>query len=198
VSGLTQLVGSFLGECIIRQYQGEWITGDESRSVRIAADGAVDPFSMFERCLKYRSVYCVAEFFSAVPAIAKVRTGGLYAAQNKDHVFRIYKVLAVDPMAVHMRKYSNRFDACPAHLDPASFDNSMDMGSWLEKGTRAEELPIGHFPLAHEGFWAMAPQLIQVEPVTDDELDGYRVWLEAHSSETQSPSLSITQRSSTC
>jgi hypothetical protein len=91
-------------------------------------------------------------------------------------------------MAVHLRKYSNRFDTCPGRLDPAALKVSMDMSHLQGKGTPAEELPIGHFPLSHPGFWKIEPALIQVEPVRDDELDGYHVWLEAHSSDMESQS----------
>jgi hypothetical protein len=40
----------------------------------------------------------------------------------------------------------------------------------------------------------MAPELIQVEPVTDDELDGYRTWLETNSSDVESKSSQPAER----
>jgi hypothetical protein len=38
---------------------------------------------------------------------------------------------------------------------------------------------IGHYPLAKEGFFADKPTLIKVMPVKEEELDGYKLYLEA-------------------
>jgi hypothetical protein len=189
VTGLTQLVGSYLGECIIGHYGGEWTIVDGRGCVRLGENGTADPFWIIAYCLTHRSVYSVSDLFSAVPAMAKVRTGGLYAAHNNDGAYRIYKVLAVDNLAVHLRKYSNQFDAPPSRLDPSSLNLGLNFEAWQAKGAPASELPMGHFPLAHDGFWKMQPSLIQVEPIADDELAGYHTWLQNYSSsvETASP-----------
>jgi hypothetical protein len=175
LSRLTQLVGCFVGECVIHEYGGGW--DDEGWSVRITGSGRVDPFWMAESCLRYRGVYRIPELFAGVPAIARVPRGGLFATRNEDGSFGVRKVLAVDHVAVHLRKYGNRFDECPSHLDPASLSIGMDFKAWLAKGSPVSELAIGHFPLAHAGFWDMKPVLLRVDPVGEEELDGYRVWL---------------------
>jgi hypothetical protein len=181
-SGLIKLLGSFLGECIAHEYGGQWVVDNGCDRVRIGADGLVDPFWMVESSLNYRSTYYVSDLYAATREIARVRSGGLYAARGEVSAFKVYKVLAVDHVAVHLRKYSNRFDAPPSRLDPSSLSLGLDIQSWQDASTPAAELPIGHFPLAHSGFWAMAPALIQVELVAEDELDGYRMWLETNSS----------------
>ena len=38
---------------------------------------------------------------------------------------------------------------------------------------------IGHFPIAREGFFDDNPVLIKVVPVKDEELEGYKLYLEA-------------------
>lgn len=187
-AGLIKLLGSFLGECIAGEYGGQWIVDSGRDHVRIGADGLVDPFWMVESSLNYRSTYYVSDLYAAIPEISRVRSGGLYAARGKVSAFKVYKVLAVDHVAVHLRKYSNRFDAPPSRLDPSSLSLHLDIQTWQDTSSPAAELPISHFPLAHEGFWAMAPALIQVEPVAEDELDGYRMWLETNSSAVQDKS----------
>jgi hypothetical protein len=149
-AGLIKLLGSFLGECITREYGGQWIVDNGRHCVRLGADGLVDPFWMVESSLKYRSTYDVSVLFAAIPEIARVRPGGLYAARGKISAFKVYKVLALDHVAVHLRKYSNRFDAPPSCLEPSLLSLGLDIQSYQD--APAAELPIGHFPLAHEGF----------------------------------------------
>jgi hypothetical protein len=185
LAGLSQLVGSFLGECIIHEHGGKWVTADGREYVRIGAGETVDPFWMAGSSLRYRSTYSVSDLFAAVPAIAHVRVGGLYAARDENGAFRVYKVLAADHLGVHLRKYGNQFDECPSHLDPASLSIGLDFAAWQRRGAPASELPIGHLPLAHEGFLEMNPILVQVESVEVDELDGYHMWLTGSSPEEQ-------------
>lgn len=37
---------------------------------------------------------------------------------------------------------------------------------------------MGHLPLDPDGFLAWKPVLISVQPVDEEELDGYRIWRE--------------------
>lgn len=81
------------------------------------------------------------------------------------------KVLALDEHAVHLRSYANKFREQPKDVDPAvltlgGLNNPAGFG-------------IGHFPLAKEGFFKGKPVLIKVIPVIEDELEGYRMYLEA-------------------
>lgn len=81
------------------------------------------------------------------------------------------KVLVVDDFAVHLRSYANRFDEFPIDIEP----DVLSLGSISDEGG----FGIGHFPLAKEGFWNDNPVFLKVTPVTDDELEGYRMYLEA-------------------
>jgi hypothetical protein len=172
--GLTNLAGSFLGECIADESDGEWTLREGRRCVQFAGDDAIDPFWMVDGCLRYRRVYRAAALFEAVPAIARVRTGGLYAVRNDDGSFGIDKVLAVDHLAVHVRFYGNSFAELPSHIDTTTLAFRIRAAD-LERSD--DNMPVGHLPVAHQGFWAMQPTLVQVDPVGHEESEGYRIWL---------------------
>jgi hypothetical protein len=106
---------------------------------------------------------------SGVPVAIQV--GGLYTTQEKDGTWRVMKVLTVDEHAVHLRSYANKFREQPKEVDPAS----LTLGGLNDPAG----FGIGHFPLAKEGFWKDSPVLIKVEPVREDELEGYKLYLEA-------------------
>lgn len=100
-----------------------------------------------------------------------IQVGGLYATQDEDGSWRVMKVLALDDFAVHLRSYANKFPEQPTDVDPeklslGGLDDSAGFG-------------IGHFPLAREGFFNDNPVLIKVEPVIEEELEGYKIYLEA-------------------
>ena len=100
-----------------------------------------------------------------------IQVGGLYATQNNDGSWRVTKVLAVDDFAVHLRSYANKFQEQPRDIDP----NTLSLGGLNEPGGCS----IGHFPLAKEGFLKANRVLIKVIPVKDEELEGYKIYLEA-------------------
>jgi hypothetical protein len=100
-----------------------------------------------------------------------IQVGGLYATKDKDGSWRVMKVLAVDDFAVHLRSYANKFPEQPKDVDPAK----LSLGGLKEPG----RFGIGHFPLAKEGFFNDNPALIKVVPVKDEELEGYKLYLEA-------------------
>jgi hypothetical protein len=93
--------------------------------------------------------------------------GGLYSVQDEGG-FGVVKLLVVDEHAAHVRVYTNAYPSRPQRIDP----RELSMGGGGQSG-------IGHLPLSRATFDSWSPQLIQVEPVTDDELDGYGMWKEA-------------------
>jgi hypothetical protein len=100
-----------------------------------------------------------------------VQVGGLYATQDKDGQWRVSKVLAVDEYAVHLRSYANKFPQRPDDVDPTR----LTLGGLNDPAG----FGIGHFPLAKEGFLKDHPVLLKVVPVNEDELEGYKIYLEA-------------------
>lgn len=92
----------------------------------------------------------------------KLTVGGIYGTRDKDGSWKLSRVLALDDHAVHLRLYSDRFTELPKDVDLKNLH-------WV----------IGHVPLARAGFENESPVLIKVVPVADDELEGYRYYLEA-------------------
>src|SRR3954453_22305299 len=108
---------------------------------------------------------------STTVATQPIQVGGLYATQDKDGSWRVTKVLAVDEDTVHLRSYANKFREQPKDVDPAT----LTLGSVNDTGG----FGIGHFPVAKEGFFQEKRVLIKVVPVKEDELEGYKLYLEA-------------------
>ena len=100
-----------------------------------------------------------------------IEVGGLYATQDKDGSWRVMKVLAVDQFAVHLRSYANKFPEHPKDVDPAK----LTLGGLKDPAG----FGIGHFPLAKESFFNDNPELIKIVPVREEELEGYKLYLEA-------------------
>ena len=172
LTGLVDLCGAFLGECLIAMLGGSWREQGELVLVALADGGQVDPFWMVRSQLVYRDGYSVRVLVDCVPAIGKVAVGGLYASQEDDGGWSVVKVLAADHLAVHLRQYINVWNQRPEHIDVGALSWATDMAAIASGG----RLGIGHFPLAHDGFWEMEPVLVQVEPVLEHELEGYRIW----------------------
>lgn len=93
------------------------------------------------------------------------QAGGLYRTGNSKGGYDVFKVLAVDAEAVHVRLYTAAFAGPPTAADLAA----------------AQPLPffIGHLPIAHRSFAGWDAQLVMTEAVCEAELEGYRMWQEA-------------------
>lgn len=125
-------------------------------------------------CLTVLMVVCGCSNGGSAPAPKddkSIQVGGLYATQDKDGSWRVMKVLAVDEHAVHLRSYANKFPEQPRDVDRAK----LTLGGLNDPAG----FGIGHFPLAKEGFFNDNPVLIKVVPVKEDELEGYKLYLEA-------------------
>ena len=96
--------------------------------------------------------------------------GGLYASKGDDGIFLVSKVLAVDETAVHVRIYRNKFPSLPQNLD----SSVLSLGNLGD----AEGFGIGHAPIAKEG-WLAKHVFLKKEPVREEELDGYKAYLDA-------------------
>lgn len=102
-------------------------------------------------------------------AAGEIVVGGLYASQGEDGVFRVSKVLAVDDSAVHVRIYENKFKTLPESLDPST----LSLGGIGDP----DGFGIGHAPLAREG-WLSSHVFLKKEAVSEEELEGYKYYLE--------------------
>lgn len=94
--------------------------------------------------------------------------GDLYSVANGNGTFGIVKILVVEPDAVHVRIYKQKFLTRPASVDP----HSLTLGSINDK----DGMGIGHLPLSRATFASWQPILLCHDTVTEEELDGYRLW----------------------
>ncbi len=104
------------------------------------------------------------------------REGGLYRTPSGDGGYGVLKLLKVDAVGVHVRQYSNQFDAPPSHIDErdlflAPFDP--------DDTARSVPMGMGHLPVSARTFRAWSPTLVQQSTVHPDELTGYESWREA-------------------
>ena len=104
------------------------------------------------------------------PIEEPIKVGGLYAEARDDGKWNVVKVLAIDERVVHLRLYANTFDQQPTEINAAELT--------LGDASAPAEMGIEHLPMAKSGFLD-THALIQVVPVTDDELEGYRLYKEA-------------------
>jgi hypothetical protein len=102
-------------------------------------------------------------------ATDEIVVGGLYASKSEDGTFRVSKVLAVDDSAVHVRIYENKFQNLPLNLDTSV----LSLGGLGDP----EGFGIGHAPIAKSG-WLASRVFLKKEPVRDEELDGYKYYLD--------------------
>lgn len=93
-----------------------------------------------------------------------LEVGGIYASPEEDGSWRIVRVLALDEHAAHLRSYTDRFSEPPRDVALAKL-----------------EYFVGHIPVDRTGFENEPRILIKVVPVSEEELVGYRYYLEAMS-----------------
>jgi len=99
----------------------------------------------------------------------EIIVGGLYASKREDGTFRVSKVLAFDESVVHVRIYKNKFQSLPQNLD----SSILSLGQIGD----SDGFGMGHVPIAKEG-WLGSHTFLKQEPVKDEELEGYKYYLE--------------------
>jgi hypothetical protein len=103
----------------------------------------------------------------------KLVEGGLYYTQNDNGSYSIMKILKLDDGGVHVRLYSNQFPTPPTKVDESTL--------YLVGVDRKpnETLGMGHAPISKRSFAGWKAVFLQQSAVKDDELEGYKMWLEA-------------------
>jgi hypothetical protein len=71
--GLVSTLGSFLGECIVHSYGGEWAEEDGSWCVRFDDRNAAYPFAKVAKQLEHGAGDSVLSFFTVIPAVFRRR-----------------------------------------------------------------------------------------------------------------------------
>jgi hypothetical protein len=99
--------------------------------------------------------------------------GGLYATPQGDGTYTVLKILKLDDQGVHVRLYSNVYEASPTRID----ESTLYLAGMDRKPEEA--LGMGHVPISRESFATWGATFVQQSSVSPDELEGYRTWLEA-------------------
>jgi hypothetical protein len=99
--------------------------------------------------------------------------GGIYSTPASDGGFSILKILKIDENGCHIRVYSNNFSIRPSSID----ENQLYMAGINRKPK--ETLGMGHLPLSKSSFTGWGVVFIKKSTVSSEELEGYRMWLEA-------------------
>jgi hypothetical protein len=82
------------------------------------------------------------------------------------------KILKLDENGVHVRLYSNQYQTPPVKVD----ESSLFMAGVDHKPN--ETLGMGHLPLSKKSFEGWNATFFQQSNVKDEELEGYKMWLE--------------------
>lgn len=127
--------------------------------------------SMFKKLL--------AIIFGAVTATSSAMAGeglvegGVYVTPQEDGSYVPLKILKLDEVGVHVRLYSNVYKNRPKAIE----EYSLYIAGIDKKGS--EPLGMGHLPLSRKAFAGWGAVFVQRSSVSAEELEGYRVWLEA-------------------
>jgi hypothetical protein len=81
------------------------------------------------------------------------------------------KIIAVDAGGVHARLYAQRFTNRPGLADIHNL-SIIPFGS-----QQGNSLSLGHLPLTRRYFSLWQPIFITSQPITDEDVQGYRTWL---------------------
>ena len=102
-----------------------------------------------------------------------IKEGGLYYIKNETGTYSVLKVLKTDSKGVHIRLYSNQFASPPNKID----ESTLYLAGIDKKPS--ETLGMGHLPISKRGFEDWHPTFFQQSSVKDEELEGYKTWLDA-------------------
>ena len=101
------------------------------------------------------------------------KEGGLYYTHHENGPYSVLKILKIDDEGVHVRLYSNQYSTPPTKID----ESTLYLAGIDAKPN--ESLGMGHAPLSRKTFEAWHATFFQQSSVKEDELDGYKMWLEA-------------------
>ena len=96
--------------------------------------------------------------------------GAYYSVEAERGGFRVVKMLAVERKGVHIRLYRNRFTERPPEIEP----DTLTLGSPEDADAGTE-----HAAVLLKTFMAWKPVFIGQGSVSEEEMEGYRVWQES-------------------
>jgi len=105
--------------------------------------------------------------------VVQWEVGGLYSTPNENGTYSVLKILKLDDNGVHVRLYSNQFPERPSDVDTdALYMAGMDR-------QEDENLGMGHAPISRASFSTWGAEYIKTVAVTEEDLEGYQIWLDA-------------------
>lgn len=72
-NGLVNTIGSYLGQCIIERYGGEWGTHHGVMGIKFDERNWAFPFNKVEKCLANSGDDSLYSFFTGIPAVFGIR-----------------------------------------------------------------------------------------------------------------------------
>lgn len=110
-----------------------------------------------------------------IESIKEIKQGYFFAMPRTLGGYNVFKVLAVDRNGAHIRSYSNVYTEVPETIDVTSLFMKR-----FDTDVEAIDLGMGHLPVSYDTFMTWnAIALNQYEEVTEDQLEGYRLWQDA-------------------
>lgn len=106
--------------------------------------------------------------------------GGLYSISSEGK-YKIAKVLVIEDDVVHIRLYGNTYENRPTSVD----ESALFLGTPMD-----DVFGIGHLPISKQEFKTWEPKLIQKSSVSEEELEGYKIWKESQGGVWGEPSIS--------
>lgn len=99
----------------------------------------------------------------------QLKTGGLYSIKYSKDKYAVAKLLHHENSVCHLRIYQQMFDSRPKTVDPAK----------LTLGERGKpKSGTWYSPFQEKSFRRWEPEFISIQPVSPEELEGYKVWKE--------------------
>ena len=106
--------------------------------------------------------------------------GGLYSTKHGRGLYKVVKILAVDSFSAHIRMYNGTYGSRPSSIEPSTLSfgfTADDLGNpEALRRKLAENIGMGHVPISWSGFIESEPVLIVRVSVSEDELEGYRLY----------------------
>lgn len=98
--------------------------------------------------------------------------GGIYYTPGEKGGYSVLKILKLDDRGVHVRLFSNQFSEPPKKID----ESALYMAGMNRKP--GETLGMGHAPVSKQSFVGWKATFVQQSTVKEEELEGYKMWLE--------------------
>lgn len=109
----------------------------------------------------------VVVFTSCRKPATALQVGGIYSTADGEDGYGVVKLLAYEDGICHVRIYKQKFKTRPTVVDISTLS--------LGKPGDPDGFGMGHIPMREAGFLAWQPVLIIHNPVTTEELEGYKL-----------------------